>query len=89
MGSFHNAHFPNLQTRKKDRAVLLVISEDVESAIYEEDMIVSLMPEIMMPKIGCHRWYPYCTCYKHCSQKKLQQVIIEIIDDCGVEAAFF
>ena len=35
MGSFHNAHFPNLQTHKKDRAHkkdFFVISENVESA---------------------------------------------------------
>ena len=35
-----------------------------------------------------HRWHPYCTCCKHCSQRNLQQVIIDIIDDCGIEAAF-
>ena len=35
MGSFHNTHFPNLQTHKKDEAHkkdFLVISENVESA---------------------------------------------------------
>ena len=83
MGSFHNAHFPNLQTHKKDRAHkkdLLVISENVESATRktcEHDAYTD----------GIH--IASASNFIHCSQNKLQQVIIDIIDDCGVEAASF
>ena len=73
MGTFHNAHFPNLQTNKKDRAVLHVNQL--------RGRHVSMMPTPMASTL--HVLQTLLT------EKASTSNIIYIIDDSGVEAALF